>query len=226
MSKRVLIIAAHADDEILGCGGTAARLAREGCEIHTAILGEGITSRDDSRKREDHEAEIAGLKQQVGKANGLLGIKEVCCYDLPDNRFDSVPLLDVVKIVESLKEQVKPDIIFTHYQNDLNVDHQVTFKAVLTATRPMVGEIVKEIYAFEVLSSTEWKYPLSFQPDCFYDISATLDLKVRAMEVYKDELRDYPHPRSSKGIRLNAETWGMKVGVPFAEAFKTIRSIR
>ena len=97
---------------------------------------------------------------------------------------------------------------------------------VLTATRPVSGETVKELYSFEVLSSTEWNFPLQFSPDCFFDISATIDFKIRAMELYQPELRDFPYPRSLKGIRLNAEQWGMKVGVSYAEAFKVVRLIR
>jgi LmbE family N-acetylglucosaminyl deacetylase len=226
MVKKILVIAAHPDDEILGCGGTMARFAKEGQEVYTVILGEGITSRDDTRRRDQRGAEIARLKKQVDEANSVVGVKEVFTFDLPDNRFDSVPLLDVVKIVEKVKSQVQPDIIFTHYENDLNVDHGVTYRAVLTATRPMQGEPVKEIYAFEVLSSTEWNYPLRFSPDCFFDITGTIDIKESAMAAYKSELRAYPHPRSLMGIRLQAETWGMQTGLGFAEAFKTVRVLK
>ena len=226
MSKKILIIAAHPDDEILGCGGTAARMAKEGHEIYTAILGEGITSRDDTRQREKRETEITQLKKQIHEANNIIGVKQVFVYDFPDNRFDSVPLLDIVKKVEEVKEKIKPDILFTHYEKDLNIDHRMTYRAVLTAARPMAGETIKEIYSFEVLSSTEWQFPLTFSPDCFFDISETIDTKVEAMEKYKSELKEYPHPRSIKGIRLNAEHWGMKTGVPFAEAFKLVRMIK
>jgi LmbE family N-acetylglucosaminyl deacetylase len=226
MTKKILIIAAHPDDEILGCGGTAARLIKEGHEVYTAILGEGITSRDDSRQREKREEEIARLKKQVHEANNVIGVKEVFLYDFPDNRFDSVPLLDIVKVIETLKSKLKPDIIFTHFEADLNIDHRVTYRAVMTATRPVPGETVKEIYSFEVLSSTEWNYPLSFSPDCFYDISETMDVKVKALEKYPSEMRDYPHPRSVKGVELNAANWGMKVGLTYVEAFKIVRLVK
>ncbi len=226
MAKKILLIAAHPDDEILGCGGTAARLVEEGHEVYTMILGEGITSRDETRQGEKREEEIAKLKKELNKANNIIGVKEVYLYDFPDNRFDSVPLLDIVKAVEKVKARLKPDILFTHYEKDLNIDHQITYQAVLTAVRPVAEETVKEIYSFEVLSSTEWNYPLRFSPDCFFDISGTIDLKVKAMEQYKSELREYPHPRSIKGIRLNAENWGMKVGMAYAEAFKTVRMLK
>jgi len=226
MTQKTLIIAAHPDDEVLGCGGTAARLVNEGHEVYTVILGEGITSRDHTRQRDKRENEIAELKKQIHDANRIIGVKDVFIFDFPDNRFDSVPLLDIVKAVEEVKEKIKPHTLFTHYENDLNIDHRVTYRAVLTAARPQAGETVKEIYSFEVLSSTEWNFPLTFNPDCFFDIAGTIDTKVKAMEKYTSELRDYPHPRSLKGIRLNAEHWGMKTGMPFAEAFKTVRVSR
>lgn len=226
INKTVLIIAAHPDDEVLGCGGTAARLVKEGHDVYTAILGEGITSRDDTRQPEKRAQEFARLKEQSWDANETLGIKELFLFDFPDNRFDTVPLLDIVKVIEKVKKNVKPGIIFTHFQNDLNIDHQITYRAVMTASRPMPGETVKEIYAFEVLSSTEWCFPLSFSPDCFFDITAAIDIKTAALEKYQGELKEYPHPRSIKGMRLNAEQWGMKTGVSYAEAFKVVRLMR
>ncbi|MGD2085687.1 MAG: PIG-L deacetylase family protein [Candidatus Aminicenantes bacterium] len=226
MSKKILIIAAHPDDEVLGCGGTAARLVKEGNEAYTLILGEGITSRDNHRQREKREQEIGQLKKQVHEAKGVIGIKEVFTYDFPDNRFDSVPLLDIVKVIETIKSKIKPDMVFTHYEQDLNIDHRVTYQAVLTAMRPAAGEAVKEIYSFEILSSTEWNFPLRFSPDVFFDISETIDMKLSAMKKYQSELREYPHPRSLKGIRLNAEHWGMKIGLKYAEVFKLVRWVK
>ena len=226
INKKVLIIAAHPDDEVLGCGGTAARLVKEGHDVYTAILGEGITSRDDTRQPEKRAEEFARLKAQSWDANEILGIKELFLFDFPDNRFDTVPLLDIVKVIEKVKKNVEPGIIFTHFENDLNIDHRLTYRAVMTASRPLPGETVKEIYSFEVLSSTEWCFPLSFSPDCFFDITAAIDIKTAALEKYQSELKEYPHPRSIKGIRLNAEQWGMKTGVSYAEAFKVVRLMR
>lgn len=223
---KILIIAAHPDDEILGCGGTIARLVKEGYEAFTLLLGEGITSRDEKRDREKWGQEIDELKKQIHKTNEIIGVKEIFTYDFPDNRFDTVPFLDIVKVIEKIKKQVQPNIIFTHYKNDLNIDHQITYQAVLTASRPIKGESVKEIYSFEVLSSTEWNFPLNFSPDVFFDISDTLDIKLNAMKEYRFELKEYPHPRSLKGIKLNAEMWGMKMGLEYAEGFKCIRCIK
>jgi len=224
--KRILVIAAHPDDEVLGCGGTIARLNKEGYEIYTLILGEGITSRDDKRSKEKRGREIANLKEQAKKANELIGVKKVFFHDFPDNRFDTVPFLDIVKTIEKVKKEIKPGIVFTHYEKDLNIDHQITYMAVITATRPLREETVKEVYSFEIPSSTEWSYPLSFSPNAFYDISETMDIKLKALEEYKSELKEYPHPRSLEAVELTAKYWGIKVGLNYAEAFKSVRIIK
>jgi LmbE family N-acetylglucosaminyl deacetylase len=226
MSKKVLIVAAHPDDEVLGCFGTVARLIKQGYEAYTLILGEGKTSRDESRMVENKKDEIEVLNSEIQKANDIIGVKKVFVESFPDNRFDSVDLLDIIKVVSKVKEEVKPDIIFTHYEHDLNIDHQITYKAVITATRPMEDEPVSEIYSFEILSSTEWNYPLSFSPDTYFDISDTIDLKLDAMKEYESELCQYPHPRSIDGIELNAKYHAMRVGKRYVEAFKTIRAIK
>lgn len=223
-NKNILIVAAHPDDEILGCGGAVAKLVKEGYGAHTLILSEGVASRGKSKSAARYE--MKELKKQAVKANKTVGAESIFIYDFPDNRFDSVALLDIVKIVEEVKNKIKPEIIFTHHEKDLNIDHQITYKAALTAARPLPGESVKEIYSFEVLSSTEWAYPLTFSPDFFVDITDTLDLKLKAMNEYKLELMNFPHPRSIDGIKLNASCWGMKTGLKYAEAFKTVRRIK
>lgn len=225
-SKRILIIAAHPDDEVLGCAATVARLIKEGYEAYTLILGEGKTSRDEKRVLENKQEEIQILNAEIQKANDVIGIKGVFTESFPDNRFDSVDLLDIIKVISKVKEEIRPDIIFTHYEHDLNIDHQITYQAVITATRPMQDECVKEIYSFEILSSTEWNYPLSFSPDTFFDISETIDLKIEAMKVYDSELCKYPHPRSLEGIKLNAQYQGMRVGKKYVEAFQSVRVLK
>ena len=219
MNKKILIVAAHPDDEVLGCFGTVARLIKEGYEAYTLILGEGKTSRYEGTK------EIEILKKEAIKANEYIGIKDIFLEKFPDNRFDSVDLLDIVKVIEKIKNKTKPDIIFTHFEKDLNIDHQISYRAVITATRPMVSESIKEIYSFEVLSSTDWNFPLSFSPDTFFDIGESIEAKIKAMSLYKSELRNFPHPRSLEGIKLNAKNIGMKIGVDFAESFKCVRRI-
>lgn len=224
-NKKILIVAAHPDDEILGCGGTVARMTQEGFEAFTLILGEGITSRDERRDTEKRKNEINSLNSQIYEANKIIGVKEVFTCNFPDNSFDSVALLEIVKEVEKIKDKVKPDIIFTHFAKDLNIDHKITYNSVITATRPMTGESVKEIYSFEVLSSTEWAFPLQFSPNTFFDITSSLPLKTKAMEVYNSEIRSFPHPRSTEGIKINAGYWGMRLGYPAVEAFECIRRI-
>ncbi len=226
MNKRILIVAAHPDDEVLGCFGTVARLIQEGYEAYTLILGEGKTSRDVKRVVENKKDEIEVLNREIQQANRVIGIKKVFIESFPDNRFDSVDLLDIIKVVSKIKEEVKPDIIFTHYEHDLNIDHQLTYKAVITATRPMENECVKEIYSFEILSSTEWNYPLTFSADTYFDIAETINLKIDAMKEYQSELCKYPHPRSLEGIELNAKYQGMQVGKRYVEVFKSIRVIK
>ena len=226
MNKKILIVAAHPDDEVLGCFGTVARLIQEGYEAYTLILGEGKTSRDEKRVVENKKDELDNLNIEIKNANDIIGIKKTFIYNFPDNRFDSVDLLDIVKVISKVKEEIKPDIIFTHYENDLNIDHTITYKAVLTATRPMKNECVKEIYSFEILSSTEWNYPISFSPDVYFDIEDFIDIKLEAMKKYYSELCEYPHPRSLEGIKLNAQYNGMRVGKKYVEAFKCIRIIK
>jgi LmbE family N-acetylglucosaminyl deacetylase len=127
--KKILIIAAHPDDEVLGCFGSVAKLIKKGYEAYTLILGEGKTSRYKKRELSNKE-EILNLRREIIKANESIGIKKVYIQDFPDNRFDSVDLLEFVKVIEEIKREIKPNIIFTHYKNDLNIDHQITYKAV------------------------------------------------------------------------------------------------
>lgn len=225
-NKKILIVAAHPDDEILGCGATVPKLIREGCKAASLILGEGVTSRDQKRDAKKRKEEIRQLNKQAHKANALIGIKKVFTYDFPDNRFDTVALLDIVKVIEKIKDDIKPDIIFTHYRNDLNIDHQITYKAVITASRPLPGELVKEIYSFQIPTSTEWNYPFTFNPTVFFDITKTIDKKIEALKIYRGEIRSFPHPRSEEAVKLIARNWGIKAGLPYAEAFELIRYIR
>ena len=177
-------------------------------------------------KSKKRDKEISALRDEIHAANRIIGVNKVFIEDFPDNRFDTVPLLDIVKVIEKVKAEVNPDTVFTHFADDLNIDHKITANAVLTATRPVHDECVKGVYSFEVLSSTEWNYSVQFTPDTFFDVTGTINEKIKAMACYKSELRIQPHPRSLEGINLNARLWGMKTGVQWAEAFKTLRMIR
>lgn len=204
----ILVVAAHPDDEALGAGGTIARLADEGESVHVAILGH---SRVPSRHvHEAAEHLRSGSLQEGG---------------LPDQRFDTFALREITEMIERTISRIEPSIIYTHHPGDLNLDHQITSRAVLTACRPVNGCPVRTIYAMEVPSSTEWGDG-SFHPTTFVDISATLDRKVEAMEMYETERRDWPHPRSPEALRALARYRGSAVGLEAAEAFQLLRHIQ
>ena len=223
-NKKILVIAAHPDDEILGCGGTIAKLTRDN-EIYCLILGEGITS----RSLDDIGAKLDLLKKNAIQAQKILGIKEIFFERFSDNQFDGTPLLDIVKKVEEYVYKIRPDIIFTHHHSDLNIDHRLTFQAVLTCCRPQPGFKHPDIYCFEIPSSTDWQIlagEKTFKPNVFIDISDTLEIKLKALKSYKSEMRDYPHSRSLKGVKIMSQDWGRKMGKTNIEAFCLIRSIR
>ena len=223
----ILIVAAHPDDEVLGCGGTIVKYVDAGSRAYPLILGEGIASRHKNREMVDKKG-LSDLKAQAEEASHTMGVKKVFFSDFPDNNFDSIPILKIIKEIERIKNIIKPDIIYTHHYGDLNIDHRITYKAVLTACRPLKDETVKEIYAFEVPSSTDWSGPDKegyFVPDRFLDVSGTIDRKIEALKRYKNEIRPYPHPRSVKGIKFLAAKRGLEAGLKFAEAFETIRKI-
>lgn len=224
--RNILVVAAHPDDEILGVGGTVARHVAKGDKVYAMILGEGQTSRGEHR--EDISGEVvAELHKNTLESAKAVGFSDVYFADFPDNRFDQVDLLDIVKVVEKKICELKPEIIYTHYGQDLNVDHQYTSRAVLTATRPIGEYTVKEIYAFETLSSTEWNFDYSahqpFCPNVYVDITDYYQKKEDAMKCYVSELCEFPHPRSLEGMDVLSRTRGMAAGMKRAEAFQLIR---
>lgn len=221
--KKILIIAAHPDDEIIGCSASVARLINKDYEAFTLILGEGITSRTEEEK--ETKEKLKELKRNAIQANKIIGVKEVFFEDLPDNKFDEIPLLTIIKSIERIKKKVKPSLVFTHFKNDLNIDHRRTFEAAITAFRPIENEKCKKIYSFPILSSTEWNYPISFSPDTFVNIKETIKFKLDALKLYKSEIREFPHPRSIKGVKISARYWGISVGLEYVEPFKTVRII-
>jgi LmbE family N-acetylglucosaminyl deacetylase len=228
-NQTVLVIAAHPDDEILGCGGTMARHINQGDAVHVVILAEGATSRDAARSRKSREQELNNLAEAAQKAGDTLGISSLHLHQFPDNRMDGVDLLDVVKCVEEHIGHFRPNVVYTHHAGDVNVDHQVIHKAVVTACRPQPGHPVKTLLFFEVPSSTEWQIPgngASFLPNWFVDISDFLDKKMEALDAYCCEMRPWPHARSIEAVEYLARWRGASVGVEAAEGFMLGRMVR
>ena len=222
--KKVVVFAAHPDDELLGAGGTIRRLADEGVSVHAVILAEGLTSR--CIKRSDlNPLELTRLQEDARKAAKEVGYAGIDFCGLPDNRMDGMELLNIIKMIQSYIEKYRPDTIFTHHHGDLNVDHKITCEAVLTAARPVGAYGVEKIYAFETPSSTEWNYTYRepFRPNVFFDVSDTIEAKIRGMACYTSETASYPHPRSPEALRALASYRGSSVGFKMAEGFMLLR---
>jgi LmbE family N-acetylglucosaminyl deacetylase len=222
----ILCVVAHPDDEVLGVGGTLARHAADGDEVHICILSDGVTSRYDETDAAD--AEIKQRRQRAQQAADTLGAT-VSLHGFPDNSFDTVPLLDIVQTIEAEIAEHEPDTVYTHHYGDLNVDHELSCRATITATRPLAKSDIKRVLAFETLSASEWSVPSpdnAFQPTSFVNVSDYLDIKADALSVYQRELRDPPHPRTVDTVVKNAEVWGSKAGVSAAEPFEVLREVR
>lgn len=222
MKNNILIIVAHPDDEILGVGGTILKHLEDKDEVNILILSDGETSRDKNINIKKKETEARSAAK-------LLKIKNIFLEKFPDNQFDSIPLLKITKKIEKIINKVKPNIIYTHHAYDLNIDHRLTFQAVLTACRPQPNFCVKKILTFETLSSTEWQLKDKnnlFCPTEYNDITNFIDRKIEILKIYKNELREYPHPRSTKGVKILAQFRGIEVGYKYAEAFQIIKNIK
>lgn len=222
-ARKILVVAAHADDEVLGIGGTISRHSAEGDEVSMLFMTNGVGSRETGNKDD-----IARRRSACENAAEILGASIHSILDYPDNGMDQVPLLSICKEVRSAVEQLQPDIVYTHFAGDLNIDHQIAQRATLTALRPQPGERVTEILAYSVLSATEWSHLLpssGFIPDTFVDVSAHLNTLIRAAEAYAEELRPFPHARSIEAIEARVRYFGAVVGVSAAEPLQTIRRI-
>lgn len=222
MNNKVLVVAAHPDDEVLGCGGTIAKHIAAGDEVSLLFLTDGVGARGTS------QVAVDSRQAALDKSAEILGVEQVFQFEFEDNQLDSLPLLNVVQAVESAIAQAQPNIIYTHFAGDLNIDHQVAHRAVMTAARPQSHSCVKEIYCFEVLSSTEWRSvsEVPFVPNLYVDISDHIETKMAAVDAYSDEMRAAPHSRNVECIKANNLVWGQKTGVHYAEAFVVERLLR
>lgn len=215
----VLNVAAHPDDELLGQGGTLALHARAGDRVTSLIVCEGASVRYGQDSVPEVESDGRG-------ANEILGIRDVRFLGLPEQGLDRTSLIDLCRKLEEAVAEVRPEFVYTHAATDLNRDHRIILEAILVATRPYAAPSVREIWLFDTSSSTEWGGPPMlppFEPHLYVDISSTLDLKVRALECYRRELRPWPHPRSAEGIRTRARYWGSHAGCEAAEPFQAVR---
>ena len=221
--KTVLVVAAHSDDEAIGCGGTIARHIEEGDFVHLVFMADGVKSRKKASK-EDLTRRIEASKL----AQSILGVSFMKSLELPDNKMDSVSLLEITQSLELIIEHIQPSVIYTHHHGDLNIDHRITHAAVMTACRPLPDSSVREIFGFEVLSSTEWssKQTSPFVPNYFVDITRQLRTKLDAVEAYAEEMRGSPHSRSMAHVEVLAHHRGYSIGVDAAEAFEVYRIIR
>lgn len=223
-----LVIAAHPDDEVLGCGATIARLATEGWNVHVLIIAEGETSRNDRRNPAMHQGALSDLVKCAEAANSILGSSSLKLSSLPDNRMDGVELLDVVKLVEAEIDRHKPCMVLTHHAGDVNIDHRVLHDAVIAACRPQPQHSVKSLLFFEIPSSTEWRPAASgmyFAPNYFFDVTDYITQKLEALRAYAPEMRSFPHPRSMEAVEYLARWRGATVGCAAAEAFMLGRNI-
>ena len=212
----VLAIAAHPDDEVLGCGGVLALHAQAGDSVTVVIACEGESLRYGSAG--------VGQASHTAKAAATLGVHNVRQLSFPDQSLETIRLTTLIEPLEKITREVRPRVVYCQYGADVNLDHQVLFKAALVATRPTEAYI-DAVYAFDTASSTEWAYPRSFVPDTWVDISSTLKTKLAAMACYESELRDYPHPRSLQSLEHRAKALGNQVCLDAAEVFMTVRRI-
>jgi N-acetylglucosamine malate deacetylase 1 len=223
---QVLVVAAHPDDEVLGCGGTVARHTMAGDRVASLIVAEGATSRHANAS--SGRDEVFALKRAAAAAAEALGAEPPRFGGFPDNRLDTVALIDIVQAIEVVVAEVRPDCVYTHHAGDLNIDHRVVSNAVITACRPLPDTVHDQIYCFETPSSTEWapsETAAQFRPNHFVGIDATLERKMHALAAYAIEMRDFPHPRSYQAVEALARWRGASVGLDAAEAFMLMRRV-
>ena len=228
IGKIILVVAAHPDDEVLGCGASIAKWTASGHIVHVLIMAEGATSRGQTRDRKVNSEKLSSLEKSANRAGKILGVTSVKLLNFPDNRMDSVDRLDIIKAVEEEIARLKPHTVITHHCGDVNIDHRITHEAVITACRPQPSHSVKLILAFEIVSSTEWQTIGSnfvFQPNWFENVAESFELKIKALGCYQSEMREWPHQRYEKNIKNLAQYRASAIGFEVVESFMLLRSI-
>lgn len=219
----ILVIAAHPDDEVYGMGGTIAKFSKQGHDVYTLIITEGCSSQYKGNKK------IIDIKKDEAiESNKILGVKKVFFGDLPDMMLDSLPHINVNKIIEDVIDKIRPDVVYTHHYGDINKDHQLVYQSTMVAVRPTFTQCVKKVISYQVPSSTEWSEQIStnqFLSNIYIQIDEEVEQKEHAIKIYNTELREYPHPRSLQYVKIWDELTGLKVGIKRAEAFHLVRSI-
>ena len=223
--KNVAVVVAHPDDEVLAFGGSICRHGDVGDAVDVLFLATGLASRKPDRKAEKNA--LAKLRREAEAAGGIMGVRRIEFADFPDNAMDSVPLLDVVQRIEAFLATTDPDIVYGHHVGDLNIDHEIAARAVLTACRPLPDVKPRALYAGEILSATEYaSAEQRFQPTVYVAIAGVLERKCQALACYEGELRAFPHPRSIEAVRHLASLRGAECGLPAAETLRLIREVR
>lgn len=227
-NQKVLIIAAHPDDEVLGAGGTIAKYAANGAEVRLLIVTDGSTAQ--YRADANLARILVEKKQETQRAAEILGIRQVLYGGLPDMKLDMTAHIQVNQVIEQVLDDFRPEVVFTQFYGDVNLDHQCVHRSTLVACRPVEGQCVKEVYSYYVPSATDWNAPTSanvFLPNVFVDISGSYaEKKYAAMGCYATELRDYPHPRSIEALRVLDQANGVHVGLKAAECFMAHRVMK
>lgn len=216
-NKKVIVLSAHPDDETIGCGGTISLLKKKNFDVRVVFFTNGISSRTKNRNK------IKNRLKCLTEVKKILKFKIFHHFDFSDNEMDQVSTLSVAKSIEKIIHDFKPSTVFTHWKNDINVDHKKVYDATIVATRPYPAQVVKNIYSYEVLSSSNWNFSSSFNPNFFIDITSVHKKKIDALKKYKTEILKKPHTRSLKNIKQQNSLRGNQIGVKYAEAFEIVR---
>jgi LmbE family N-acetylglucosaminyl deacetylase len=223
----VLIIAAHPDDEILGCGGLISKYQSRGVTFKILFIGEGSSCRFEDPSCEDSLIAIEQRNSSAIKALSYLKIEDIEFNNFPCGRLDQKPIILINKIIETAINGFVPDTVLTHSPFDVNNDHKIVYHSTIMATRPVSQNHVRRLMSYEVLSSSEWAYVETFLPNYFEELTERdVESKWEALSLYESEINNFPFPRSSDGIQTLARMRGMQSGVKFAEAFHLIRTFQ